>query len=115
MKPADQSHAGKDEHCPHDERAQNPPEQNFVLLLVGYSEITEDHEEDEQGVHAERELDYVTCHELERGRPPVPEIEEHSKCASQVDPHHTPTEPIAKPNGVLSTMTNPHIQNQHSN
>ena len=113
MKPADQSYAGKDENCPHDERAQNPPEQNFVLLLVGYSEITEDHEEDEQVVHAERELDYVTCHELERGRPSVPEIDEHSKGASQGDPHHTPTERLAKTDGVLSTMKDPQIENQH--
>ena len=71
----DQAHPGDDENSAHDQRAQNSPEQHAVLLLLGHGEKVEDHEEDEQVVDAQRELDNIAGDELQCDLVPLPEIE----------------------------------------
>ena len=53
VKTMDQLYAGSDEDAPHDERSQNAPEQNSMLLLLGNGKVIEDQKEDEKIVHAE--------------------------------------------------------------
>ncbi len=47
VKSLDQAHAGDDENRPHDQRAQDSPEQDLVLVAGRHLEITEDQQEDE--------------------------------------------------------------------
>src|ERR1700722_6832595 len=66
-----------DESGAHDQRPQNSPEENFVLVLGWNLKEAENQQKHEQVVDAQRKLDHVSGDELQRGRPPVPEIDHH--------------------------------------
>ena len=55
-----------DHDRPHDERAEDAPEQHLVLVLRRHREVGEQQREDEDVVHAQRLLDEVTGEELQR-------------------------------------------------
>src|SRR6266478_7567094 len=82
----DQAHARHDEYSSHEERPENSPEQNLVLVLVGHLEIAEDDQKHEQVVDAKRQFDYVAGYELQRLSPPVPEELDHRERGRQRDP-----------------------------
>ena len=64
---------GSDENGAHDQGAQNSPEQDLVLVDGRHLKETENEQEDEEVVDAEREFDDVSGHELQHRRATVPE------------------------------------------
>jgi hypothetical protein len=65
------------EAAPHEQRSQDAPEQDSVLVLRRDAQVTEDGDEDEQVVDAERPLDEVAGEELEGG--PAPDAQVHTQ------------------------------------
>src|SRR6266478_1509604 len=110
---ADQAHARHDEYSPHEERSENSPEQHLVLVLVGHLEIAEDYEKYKQVVDAERQLDYVAGHELQRLSPPVPEQFQHRERSSERAPHSRPGKRLAKAHAVGAAIQNAEVEHQH--
>ena len=53
-KPLQQRDPRGDKHGPHNERAHHAPEQHLVLELAGHAEVTEDEQEDEEIIDAQR-------------------------------------------------------------
>ena len=53
MEPLDQADARDDENRAHDQRAQDSPEQDIVLVVAGNLEETENQQEDEEVVDAQ--------------------------------------------------------------
>ena len=62
----DQLHARQDKGQPQDNRAQNAPEQDAVLVLQRNPEEPEDHRENEDVVHRQRPFDDVARQEAQR-------------------------------------------------
>ena len=113
MEARDQAHARHDECTPHHERPENSPEQHFVLVLVGHLEVTEDNQEYEQVVDAERQLDDVAGHELQRRSPPMPEQHQHRKGRGQRDPDSRPGKRFAKAETVGAAIQHAQVERQH--
>jgi hypothetical protein len=66
MELLDDRGAREDQDEAHDDRAQDAPVEHAGLELGRNGEVLEDHQEHEQVVHAERELDDVSGEELHR-------------------------------------------------
>ena len=64
VEPANQPHPGHNENPAHDQRPQDPPQQNLVLILGGHAEVAENQKKNEEIVHAERQFKNVTGDEL---------------------------------------------------
>src|SRR5450755_583125 len=109
----DEAYAGRDENCAHDERAQDSPEQHFVLMDRRHLEETKNQQEDEKVVNAERELDDVSGNELQRGGAAVPEENHDRENAGQRDPGHAPGQGFAKLYGMSAAVENAQVQHQH--
>src|SRR5712672_3050896 len=109
----DQRDAGEDEQPAHNQRAHNPPEQHFVLMVIVYFEIPEDHQEHKEIVHAEREFDHVSGDELQHAGAAMPEENEYGKSSGQRDPHTRPDQRLAKTDTVGSAIQYPQIEHQH--
>ena len=109
----DQSHAGCDENCAHDERAQNSPEQHLVLVDGRHLKETENQQEDEKVVDAQRKFDDVSGDELQRGRAAVPEENHDREDGGQRDPGHAPGQGFAKLYGVGPAVEHTQVEHQH--
>src|SRR5215470_795794 len=113
MKALDQTDACQDENAARDERAHNSPEQNTVLQLAGHAKVTEDNQENEKIVDAERELDYVPGGKFEALGASMPEVDENGKRGCEADPHGAPAEGLAKTHRVHATVEDAQIKRQH--
>ena len=71
---SNQSDSRQNENRAHDQGAQNPPEQNFVLVDRGYLEIAEDEKEDKKIIDTKGKLNHIPGDELQRGTAPVPKV-----------------------------------------
>src|SRR5258705_8928312 len=103
----DQRDAREDEQPAHNERAHNPPEQHFVLMVIGYFEIAEDHQEHKEVIHAEREFNNVSGDKFQHAGAAMPEENEHGESSGQRDPHAGPDQCFAKPDTVGSAGSYP--------
>ena len=65
MESMDEKRSGINHRAAHHQSADDPPEKNAVLMLLGDSEIREDQDDDEDVVDRERVLDDVAGEELE--------------------------------------------------
>jgi len=72
MKSLDEKRSGGNHGPSHNQRANDPPEQNAMLMLLGNSEIREDQNDDEDVVDRERVLDEVSGEEFECCLVPTP-------------------------------------------
>ena len=113
MEPANQSHPGHDEDPAHDQRPQNPPQQNFVLILGGHAKIAENQKKNEEIVHAERKFKNVTGDELQSCGVPLPEIDDHREGGRERDPESAPPERFAGFHHVGGATQNPKVEGQH--
>src|SRR6266849_9111330 len=104
MESLDEGNAGSDKNGAHDEGAQDSPEQYLVLVDRRHLEETEDEEEDEEVVDAQREFDDVSGDELQRGRAAVPEENDDRKNCGQGDPGYAPDQGFAELYGVGATV-----------
>ena len=85
----------------------NSPEENFVLVLIRHLEIAEDDEKYKEVVDAERQLDHVASHELERLEPSMPEQHQHRKRGGQRDPNSRPGQRFAQTDAVGRRFSTP--------
>ncbi len=76
MEARDERDPEADHGCPHDERAQDAPDQNPVLVLGRHPEVGKDEPENENIIDAERVLDQVAGEEVERLLGPLPPPDE---------------------------------------
>ncbi len=109
----DQAYAGHDENGAHDERAQNSPEQDLVLVGRRHLKETEDQQEDEKVIDTERKLDDVSGDELQHGGTAMPEKDHASEDRGQCDPSDTPEHGFAKFYGVGAAVEDAQVQHQH--
>ena len=118
----DQPDAGKDEDRAHDERAQYPPEEHGVLVVLGNFEIAKDQQENEQVIDGERFLDEVSGEELERehvvgprarGHRVSEEEQQDGEAARQRDPDRSPGQRLPELYDVLLAMKNAEVERQH--
>src|SRR6202023_770507 len=72
METGDQADPGADEDAPQDKRADDAPEQNPMLLLVGHREVFENHQEDEKVIDTEGYFQDITGNELQSYLMPLP-------------------------------------------
>jgi len=59
-----QLHASGDKQSANDQRPDDPPEEDFVLVFAGHVEVAEDQQKQEQVVGAQRYFDDVAGYEL---------------------------------------------------
>src|SRR5580698_4613327 len=109
----DQANPGKNEEAPHQQRAEDSPKQDAVLMLLGYREIAEDHKEEEEIVHAEGEFEHVASDEFERHLAPLPEKDHSGKGRGQADPHGAPGKSLAGAHDAAAAVEDKKIQQQH--
>ena len=76
-------------------------------------EETENQEEDEEVVDAERKFDDVSGDELQRGGAAVPEENHDREDGGQGDPDHAPGQGFAKLYGVGAAMEHAQVEHQH--
>src|SRR5579863_8145090 len=74
MEAGDQSYARANENAAQDECADDAPEQNPMLLLLGYREKIEDDQEYEEVIGAERHFQNIAGDEFERDLVPLPKV-----------------------------------------
>ena len=91
MEAGDQADPGADKDAAHDQRADNAPEQNAMLLLFRDRKIIEDHQEDEEIIDAEGNFQNVTGDELERDLVSLPEIKNDRERSGQRNVHGAPS------------------------
>src|ERR1700685_67254 len=82
-------------------------------MLIGHFEITEDEEEHEQVVDAERQLNHITSDELDGLRPAVPEQLQDRECGCQRDPEARPRERFAETDAVGAAIQDTQDERQH--
>jgi hypothetical protein len=84
-----------------------------MLLLFGHGEVFEDHEEDEQVIHAEGDFQNIPSDELQRNLVSLPEVQQNREPGGQRDVHRAPAQGCAKTDNPAATM-NTKIQQQHA-
>ena len=104
--------AGEDEQQPHHDRAEDPPEENPILVHQGNREEAEDDHEDEDIVHRERFLDQIArqidAPDLMSRPPPDQTIEDQR----QADPEDRPPGRLLERGRVIVSMEYQQIQRQ---
>ncbi len=113
MERAYQGHPGKDEDQPHDDRAENTPEQDLVLVDGGDGEIGEDQEKNEEVVYAERLLNQIPGQELERGLGAAPEVDPQAYQQGQDDPEGSPEQRFLDADNMSFALEDLQVQDQH--
>ncbi len=114
MEMLDQSHTGADEDPAKNERSDDTPEQNAVLLFVGNGEVLKNYEKDKQVVDTERQFKNVSGNELESDLLSVPEIKHDRKCARQSYVEGAPSKGRAKAYSTLPPMEDKQVEDQHA-
>ena len=114
VKPGDQAHPGANKDAAQEQRAQNTPEQNAMLLLLRDREIIEDHEEDEEIIDAERNFQNIAGDELQRSLVPLPEIQDNREPSRQPNIQGAPIKRLSKPDDVAAAVEDAKIQHQHA-
>ena len=99
---------------PQNQCAQDSPEQDAVLLLVGNGKIIEDHEEDKQIVDAERQLHHVSGDEFQTRLTPLPEVQDDGERGRQRDVHQAQSQRSAKLHAVARTVEDTQVEYQHA-
>src|SRR5262249_49788774 len=107
VKLLDHRDADKDESEAHDQRPDDPPEKDFVLVLLGHAKILEEDQEDEKVVDAHRLLENVAGNELQGRTTSAPEINQGGKSGCKSDPEEAPR-------GGLFYAHDPGLAVQHS-
>ena len=110
---SNQSDSRQDENSAHDQRSQNSPEQNFVLVDRGYLEIPEDEKKDEKIIDTEGKFNHVSGDELQRGGTPVPKVNNYREDGRQCDPHGARKQRLTKFHNMSATVEDSQVEDQH--
>jgi hypothetical protein len=79
-----------DKYRTHDERSEDTPEEDFVLVDFSYFEVGENHDKDKEIIHAERLFHDIRCHEFECFLATHPVSDKCCKDTSEPNPYCTP-------------------------
>jgi hypothetical protein len=110
---SNQSDSRQDENCAHDQRAQNSPKQNFVLMNRGNLEVAKDEKEDKKIIDTKGELNHVSGDELQCGSAPVPKVNNNREDGGQRDPHGAPEQSFTEFHNVGTTVEDSQVEDQH--
>jgi hypothetical protein len=113
METGDQANPGADEDAPQDERADDAPEQNSMLLLVGHGEIFKNHEEDKKVIDTEGNFQDITGNELQSYLMPLPEVKNDGEPCGQRNIYRAPAQGRAKADSPSATV-HAKIHQQHA-
>jgi len=114
MKEVDDGDSQPDEEGPEKEGDQNAPEEDLVLVLVLHPEVLEDHEEDEEVVHAERLLQDVPGDEEHGWAFALEEVDPYGEEEGGGDPDDTLENGFAEFDGMGLLVEDPEVKCQHS-
>jgi hypothetical protein len=65
MKPVDEDHSDRDEHCPHQQGKEDPPEKNLMMIKGRDPKVNEYHEEHKEVIYAQGLFDQIAGKELQ--------------------------------------------------
>ena len=103
----DEIGAGRDHRAAHDERAEDPPEQDAVLVAGRDAEVAEDEDEDEDVVDAQRLLDQVARQVLEPRLRPHEDVDAHAEEQRERHPHDAPARGLPEGDLVRLAVEDP--------
>src|SRR5207248_6941456 len=93
--------------------ANDPPKQDLVLMFFRDAEVLEEHEEDEEIVHAHRFFDHVAGYKLESRMSAVPKIDKHSETSGKADPEGAPGEGLFHAHHAGIAVKHAQVEHQH--
>jgi hypothetical protein len=105
---------GADEDGPEDDRPEDPPEQQAVLVRRRDGEGGEDDGEDEDVVDRERQLDQVAGQVLTAGRGAAGRGDPGPEPEGQRDPHGAPQRGLAERDGLGPAVEDEQVEGEHS-
>src|ERR1017187_3612703 len=108
----DQCNAEADHQAAHDQRAENAPVKDAMLVLPGDAEIGEDEGNDKHIVHRERQLDQITGDKLEGLLLAAQGFEDQGEEHREGKPDEAPNERFLELDGVGVAMENAQIERQ---
>src|ERR1700730_1394967 len=73
----DESHTRENEHGAHDQRTQNSPEQDSVLVSRRHIEVTKNQEKDEKIVDTQGKLYHISGDELQGSGMRLPDVKQN--------------------------------------
>ena len=114
MEALDQTNAGEDEEAAHQQSAENPPEKNAVLVLLGDGKIAEDYQEDKKIIDAEREFEYVAGDKLDGNLPALPEKNQRRQKPRRARTTGRSSQRIARTHNAAAPVEDEEIQHQHA-
>src|ERR1700741_3118077 len=100
MEPMDELHSRANEDSAQNECTEDSPKEHTVLQFVRNSEVIEDHEEDEEIINAQRQLDDITSDEFQAGLASLPKIQDNRKGSGLHNVHEAPGQSLTKLNNV---------------
>ena len=113
VKAVDQGHPHRDHEPAHEQRAQDPPEQNFMLVFGMHAEIGKDHDKNKDIVDAEGFFDQVAGQEHQGRLRAQVEVEPEVESQRYADPYPTPDQRLAHFDNVGFAVKHPEVQCQH--
>ena len=113
LEPLDELRPQEHERQPHDDGAEDPPEENPVLVLERHLEIAEHHREHEHVVHRQRPFDEVAGEELDRGILPQPPPHQAVEGEGQGGPEAGPETALAERRLVGFAVEYRQVERQH--
>ena len=105
--------ADRDEQAPGDERAEDPPEQDAVLEVLGDGEEGERRQKDEQVVDGERFFDEPGLEELQPAIGPGTEVDAEVEEQRHADPDDRPDRRLAAADGVRLAVKDAQVEREH--
>jgi len=109
----DQTHSGPDKNAAHEQRTQDSPEQNAMLLLFRDREIIEDYEEDEEIIDAQGKFKNIPSDEFQRGMVALPEVQQDREGSGQRNVYGAPAQRLARTDDAAGTV-DAQIHHQHA-
>src|SRR3954466_4821580 len=85
MEALDRPYADHNEHEAHDQRSDDPPKKDTILVFAWNFEIFEEDEKNKKIVYAQRFFNNVAGGEFERLLRPLPEVHKYAECDRERD------------------------------
>ena len=113
LEPLDELRPQEDERQTHDHRAEDPPEEDAVLILERHLEVAEHDREHEHVVHRQRPFDEVAGEELDRGILPQPPPHQPVEGERQSGPEAGPETALAERRLMGLAVEHRQVERQH--
>src|SRR5690606_37620056 len=108
----DELHPHEDHHAAHDDRAEDAPEEDPVLIEPGHREGLEDQRDDEEVVHRQALLDQIAGEEVDSLLGPQRQKDEAVEDQRERDPEDRPQQRFARRDHVGLAVEDPEIERE---